>query len=479
MVLRLLRRGTPKRNIPTRVLVLGLDCASPHLVFDEFELPVMQRLRDAGTWGTLESSIPCITVPAWASMMSSRDPGVLGIYGFRNRADTSYDKMTVASASDVKVQRVWDILSDAGKTSVVIGVPQTYPPRPLNGHLVSGFPVPGTESAFTYPAIFKQEVLNLVPDYPFDVSDFRTDDKAALLQRIIDMTEKQFTLLKHVITRKPWDFFMHVNMGVDRIHHGFWRYHDPAHRLYDPGNPFRNAIRDYYRRVDAMIGSLLALAGDDVTVLIVSDHGVKRMDGGICLNEWLVQNGWLKLKTPPAEGQLTPFDEENVDWSQTRAWGSGGYYGRLSLNVAGREPQGIVAPEDYERERDALAAAVCALPGPNGEALATTAFRPEEIYQTVNGIAPDLLVYFGGLHWRSVGSLGHGRHFTLENDTGPDDANHDTHGLFILYEPQQRGAGRVEGHQLMDIAPTILDRMQVPVPAAMQGRIIAPTRTRN
>ncbi|MBE2270232.1 MAG: phosphodiesterase, partial [Anaerolinea sp.] len=94
------------------------------------------------------------------------------------------------------------------------------------------------------------------------------------------------------------------------------------------------------------------------------------------------------------------------------------------------------------------------------------------IYQQVNGIAPDLMVYFGDLHWRAVGSFGHGAHFTLENDTGPDDANHAPQGMFILYEPNGRGRGNVSGHQLMDIAPTLLDRMGVKSPLDMQGRII-------
>ncbi|MBZ0276578.1 MAG: alkaline phosphatase family protein, partial [Anaerolineae bacterium] len=336
------------------MLVLGLDCASPRLIFDEFraDLPTLSRLAQNGTWGELASSIPCITIPAWSSMMSSRDPGVLGIYGFRNRADYSYDNMTIANGSAVKVKRMWDYLSEAGKESVVIGVPQTYPPRPLNGHLVTDFLTPGTESAFTYPAIFKQEVLQVAPGYQFDVKGFRTSDKAGLLRRLHDMTDIQYKLVGHALRSKPWDFFMYVNIGVDRLHHGFWRYHDPQHRRHEPGSPFQSVIRDYYKMVDARIAELLEAVGDNTVVLIVSDHGVSRMDGGICVNEWLWQNGWLAFKNPPPEGQLTKFEDMEVDWSRTRAWGSGGYYGRVFLNVAGREPAGIIPPEEYRAVQD-------------------------------------------------------------------------------------------------------------------------------
>lgn len=458
-----------------RVIVLGLDCASPQLVFDELtsDLPTFQYLMRNGTWGTLYSSTPCITIPAWSSMLTSHDPGELGFYGFRNRVDHSYDKQAVVNSTSVKYPRVWDYIGQSDKSCFVAGVPQTSPPQPINGHLISGFLTPNTQSSFTYPAIFKQEVLKIAPNYAFDVKDFRTENKSALAQQLFDLADIQFRVLKQSIQRKSWDFFMHVNIGVDRTHHGFWRFHDPQHRAYEPNSPFTNTIRDYYKLVDSQIKQLIELAGDDVIVMIVSDHGVKRMDGGICINEWLWQNGWLVFKTPPLEGQITRFDTENVDWSKTRAWGMGGYYGRVYFNVTGREPQGIIPQRDFEVLRDQLAQELCAIDVPGVGQLATNVMKPEEIYQQVNNIAPDLMVYFGNLHWRSVGSLGHGTHFTYQNDTGPDDANHAEEGLFLINDPAHSGLGHISDyHQLMDIAPTILHQMRLPIPEDMRGKVI-------
>src|SRR5664279_610853 len=242
-----------------RILVLGLDCASPHLIFDQFkdELPTFTRLAANGTWGELTSSIPCITVPAWASMTSSRDPGVLGVYGFRNRKDYSYDHLVTADSDSIPVRRVWDYLGEAGKQSVIVGVPQTYPVHPINGHLVSDFLTPGKEAGFTYPAILKAEILKLYPNYKFDVANFRSDDKVRLLHDLLDVTAMQTGLVKHLMKTKPWDFFMFVNIGVDRLHHGFWHFHDPAHRLYTPGNRFEHAVRDYYKMMDSFAAELL------------------------------------------------------------------------------------------------------------------------------------------------------------------------------------------------------------------------------
>ena len=168
-------------------------------------------------------------------------------------------------------------------------------------------------------------------------------------------------------------------------------------------------------------------------MLVVSDHGARPMQGAICVNEWLVQEGYLVLEETP-QGP-TPFSEAKVDWSRTRAWGEGGYYCRLCLNVAGREPQGTVAGEDYEALLDELAERLEQLPGPDGEPIGTRVLRPQELWREQRGIPPDLVVYFGDLGWRSNGSLGHGRHWTYENDTGPDDANHDRNGLCIIAGP--------------------------------------------
>jgi predicted AlkP superfamily phosphohydrolase/phosphomutase len=459
-----------------RVLVIGLDCAEPTLLFDQFspDLPNLMALRSRGIWGELNSCIPCITVPAWSSMMSSRDPGVLGVYGFRNRADYSYEKLTTATSLAIKEKRLWDYLSDAGKQSVVISVPQTYPIQPINGYMTSCFLTPSLESPFAHPPTFREEILTHSDSrYMFDVKGFRTDKKDWLLGELFDMTEIRFNVLDHLIADKAWDFFMWVEIGVDRIHHGFWRYHDPLHRLYSPGNPYQNAIRDYYKMVDARVGRLLERVDDDTAILVVSDHGATRMDGGVCLNEWLWKNGWLHFKQDPPDGVITPFEKLEVDWSKTRAWGDGGYYGRLFLNVQGREPQGIVHPDAYEDTRTELEQALNTLVDhETGQIVGATCHRPQQIYQTTNNIAPDFVIYFGNLHYRSIGSLGYGAFTTRENDTGPDDANHGQAGLFIWVDPANPATGRVEGYQLMDVAPTLLNAFGLPIPSVMQGRII-------
>jgi predicted AlkP superfamily phosphohydrolase/phosphomutase len=466
--MRLLQRRSKKR----RIAVIGLDCAEPSLIFDHFadHLPNITGLRQQGLCGKLESVIPAITVPAWSCMMSGKDPGTLGIYGFRNRSNYSYNGLALANAEVVHEARLWDILSRYGKKSIVLGVPGTYPPTPIQGEMVSCFLTPSSNEQYTYPASLKDEIANWVGDYPFDVKGFRTENKGWLLEQLYAMTRKHFEVARCLVQSRDWDFFMMVEIGVDRMHHGFWHYFDTAHRFYESNSPFRNAILDYYIAVDREIGTLLSLFDEQTHVMFVSDHGAKKLDGGICLNEWLIREGYLVLSEAPAPTQAPIlFETLSVDWSRTRAWGEGGYYGRVFLNIKGREPQGIVAPEDSNALLMEIRAKLEALGDENGNPIGTRCFQPHEIYQQVNGIPPDLLIYFGDLSWRSIGTVGWNRIHVFENDTGPDDANHAQNGIFIYHDPQRDLGGReLSNLHLMQIAPTVLQLIGVDVPADMQ-----------
>jgi len=451
-------------------MVLGLDCVPPEILFDRFkaEVPNLARIVDGGIHGPLESCIPPITCPAWMTMMTSRDPGRLGIYGIRNRRDRSYEAMAYATSRLVHEPTAWDHLSRAGKQVILIGVPGTYPPKPVNGVQVGCFLTPDITSEYTYPATAKGEIERVVGKYMLDVKDFRTDDKERVLRQIYEMTEKRFRVARYFLATKPWDFFMMVEMGTDRIHHGFWKYFDAEHRKHPAGSSYEHAILDYYRYLDREVGELLRVAGDDTAVMIVSDHGAKRLEGGIALNEWLVRQGLLVLHEDPPTP--VPLEKARVDWSKTVAWGSGGYYGRVFLNVKGREPQGVIDPKDFERVRDEVARGLEAIPDDRGLPLKSKAYRPEEIYSgDVRGIAPDLIVYFGDLYWRAVGTVRSESLHTFENDTGPDDANHAQHGVLALSAPGMQTRGAVEGMRIFDVAPTVMRLFGMAPPAEMQG----------
>ncbi len=452
-----------------KILVLGLDCAAPELLFGYDDLPNLRQLMQMGAYGRLESVIPPITVPAWMCMATSQDPGTLGVYGFRNRIDHSYAGLGIASSRSITAPAIWDYLAREGKKSIIVGVPPGYPPRKLNGASVGCFLTPDTDqNVFTHPPELSAEIRALVGRYPVDVQGFRTDDKAWLRDQIFAMSRAQFQVVRHLISSREWDYFHFVDIGLDRIHHGFWKYHDPAHVLHEPGSPFQSVIHDYYRHLDAEIGETLGFLGDDTIVLIVSDHGAQRLDGGFCVNEWLVREGLLVLHERPST--VTPFSKLNVDWKRTTVWSEGGYYARVFLNVKGREPEGAIDPADYEAFRDEIKARFEATTDAHGKSLGTLVFKPEQIYKRVTNIAPDLIVHFGGLFWRSIGGVGYEALHVLENDTGPDDCNHAQFGAFILAAANSPLYGEIEGAKLLDIAPTLMELAGHEIPAEMQGR---------
>jgi predicted AlkP superfamily phosphohydrolase/phosphomutase len=140
------------------------------------------------------------------------------------------------------------------------------------------------------------------------------------------------------------------------------------------------------------------------------------------------------------------------------------------FNVEGREPRGIIPATQYESVRDDIKQRLESLTDPQDRPLNSLVFKPEQIYRRVRNVAPDLIVHFGGLYWRSIGSVGHGRLHVEENDTGPDACNHAQFGTFILYAPGLAPRGEFTGAHLLDVSPTLLDLAGYDIPPAMQGR---------
>ncbi len=454
-----------------KLLVIGLDSVPSNLLFKELrdELPNIKKMLDNGFCSILESCHPPITIPAWMVMMTGKNPGTLGIYGFRHRKGYSYNDGWIANSTSIKEKRVWDYLAQNGKKVCLIGVPPSYPPYPVSGNLVSCFITPSDKNEYTYPPQLKREIEGLVGKYLFDVV-FRTENRDVILKQLYEMTEKRFSVIKHLMKREEWDFFMFVEIGVDRLHHAFWKFHDKKHPKYVVGNKYENVVTDYYKFIDQKIGELVDLVDDDTYILIVSDHGTAGMKGCFCINEWLIREGYLTLRQYPTK--QTDLDKCEVDWTKTKAWGWGGYYARIFLNVKGREQEGVIPPQEYESVREELRQKLMNIKGPNGETFANKVYTPQELYSESVGDRPDLMVYFDDLYWRSAGTVGHNSLYLDENDTGPDDSVHWYDGIFLLYNKKWNGSSRLDRMSIYDVAPIILDMMGIQVPLDMQGRVI-------
>lgn len=433
------------------MVIIGLDGLEPSLVARfAGELPTLARL---GAVRRLASCEPPITVPAWACMVTGVDPGMLGLYGFHDRSAWDYRSRRLASSHAFTEPPLWALANRAGLRARIMGVPPTYPARPLNGALISCFLTPDDQAVFTWPESLGAEVRG--QGYVFDTPEFRVDEdaKADLKADITRMIERRFAVARDWLARDDWELFMMVEMGSDRAHHAFWRYLDPAHPAHRPGHALETAILEVYRQLDAELARVLELLRPDDRLLVLSDHGACGMYGGFAINDWLAASGFLALR-PGARGRFTP---ELVDWSRTSAWADGGYVGRIHVNMAGREPEGIVRESDLP----ALLSAIRAAPAP----VALRFAEPSTLYRATNGFAPALQVEAADLHVRCLASVGHPSVMVTSNDTGPDDANHARDG--VLFSNQ---ALRGDDASLYDVAPTVLGWLGVDKPARWRGR---------
>ena len=454
-----------------KLVVIGLDCATPWVMFKEFieDCPNIKKLVNDGVYGKLRSCDPPITIPAWMVMATGKSAGTLGLYGFRHRKENSYHDFWIASSYSIKEKKIWDILGEYGLKSCILGVPPTYPVQPLQGNLVSGFITPDTASEYTYPPELKEEIKENVGDYILD-ANFRVDTKEKLLKEIYTMTEIQFDTIKFLMQKKDWDYFNFVIIGLDRFHHAFWKYFDRNHHLFKRGNKFEGEMKKFYKYLDKKIGEIFDIVDEDTIIMVVSDHGAKAMKGLICVNMALEQLGLLKFKKKHKAG--TRLNDAEIDWCKSYAWGWGGYYARIFLNVEGREACGIIKKGDYEKTRNRIAEKLRNIKDDQGNRMNTKVYRPEDLFQTIRGDSPDLMVYFDDLNWRSAGTIGYDSMYLKDNDTGPDDAVHDYYGIFIIYDPKNKSGKDLGIKNILDIAPTSLKLLGIEVPKDMEGNII-------
>lgn len=447
-----------------KIAVIGLDCAPPDWIYGNWAdiMPNLTALRESGIWGFMESTVPPITVPAWYSMFSGKTPGELGIYGFRNRTSYFYDSLEFVNSFDVRAKAIWDYLSVRNRSSIVIGVPPSYPPRPLKGIMISGFLTPDKASRFTYPSSFKEELRSFLgEDYLFDIRDFRTDEKNRLLKDIYALTSQRFEVAKWLTKEKAWDLFIMVDMGPDRFNHGFWKFFDPSHPQYRKGNPYEGVAEEYYSFVDKKLGELLNEFNEDTEILVVSDHGAKAMKGGIAINQFLEKEGFLRLRGSYEPG--TRLTKELIDWRRTIAWAEGGYYSRIFINVKGREPEGTVERKEYEKTRQKIIEFIKSIPDEEGREIPTRIYRPEELYPEIKGIPPDLIALLGDLEWRAIGTVGWDSMYLHRNDTGPDHANHAQYGMFVFYSKRLPLRGNIGKLKIYDVFNTIAEGFEVKV----------------
>lgn len=501
-----------------RVFVIGLDGATFDLILPwvkEGRLPSLSYLMENGVYGELRSTVPILTPPAWSSFMTGKNPGKHGIIGFFTRENGSY-VVKVMNSTHMSAKEMWTILSENGKKVGLLNVPLTYPPKRVNGFMITGMMTPPESENFTYPPLLKEEVKKVVGETTLDPLFTYLEREEVFINEVFSSTEKLAKISLFLIEKHEPDLFVVVFNGTDYIQHRFWKYMDPKHPEYktEKAMKFRKRIIRYYERIDEILGNFLKMADVRTTVIVMSDHGAGPLHKYIHVNSWLIQTALLKLK----KRRITKirrflyrvgFNPEKIfnallsirllgnvriktnrtntklrsilnklfmsfsdaDWPNTKAYSIGS--GLIYINLKGREPLGAVNPgQEYEKLRKQIAAHLYRLKDPEtGEFVIEKVYRKEEIYTGPHMNAfPDIVFipkpgYMTFEEYEFAAS-------SVITRTKAISATHRLNGILLMKGPGIRRGIYLKNANIMDLAPTILHVLGLPVPTDMDGRVL-------
>jgi predicted AlkP superfamily phosphohydrolase/phosphomutase len=454
--------------------------------------------------------------------MTGKNSGRHGVFEFLEFAHDPM-KPRVNSSRAIKAELVWEIAGRHGKATVAGGVPMSYPPRPAPGFYLGDFLSPAGAPDFSSdPALFAELERAVGPYRAWSTAVHDGGNEARVLDELTGFLEHHLAAVRFLMDRCSWDLFMFDLMAVDRAQHELWHVWDDSHPARRGREAALDALkpgcRNFWAALDRGIGAIEAALPDDASLILMSDHGFGPIDHYVNLNVWLLERGAIALQdswyvrqkrwfhrrgvTPRwvyaqmarlglADQRVSRFrgkqtgplerlaesvflSKRHIDWSRTKAY-SQGNFGQIFLNLKGRQPNGCVAPGDARPLLDDLKAGLLAIPHPEtGAPLVERVYEAEELYQGPNlPLAPDLTVVLGDWRYRTIGLHDFTTNAVISPAFGPT-GDHRMEGIFVGKGPAfRRGSAPGPDADLMDLAPTILELLGVPVPPDMDGRILS------
>lgn len=485
----------------------GLTYRILHPLIERGDLPNFKRLQTEGCEAILESKYPPLTPPAWMSLSTGLKPAGHGVYDFWEYEDQQGQKgLGNTRKAHVQTHRkggkaIWNILSDYGKRVLVLNVPMTYPPEPINGIMVSGYMTPSSDVNFTYPTDFKEELFQAVPDYEIDL-DFSKiyvgpvdQRQEKLIDATLRMTEERMKLITYLLENRTWDFCYVAFMGPDRLQHPLWT----------NITALEPRATEYYRMLDAALGKMLEYVGADNTLFVVSDHGFQGAGSVFDINEYLYSKGLLKLNNTNQSqrrkanyraelkhlvkrlGLLTlvrrvkkalkskgivktnivhvdkPL-ENDIDWEHTLAYvpslsGYGGGFADIFLSNELGEERLAELCEDLKRQVHPVTGKPLVDELFTTEVYGTGPYAPRE---------PHLIVLANeGVTFHMA--LGNKRLWDEENKVR---GTHQKNGVLYAFGKGIKQGLKAPNAEIYDIVPTLLQSMGLPLPHSFDGHVL-------
>ena len=473
-------------------LVIGLDGVTFDLLnplMEEGVLPNLTNIIKNGSAGILKSTMPFYTGPAWVSAFTGVGPDVHGIFNFTNY-DRKLLSRRILNATDIQCPKIWDIIAHYGQKAGMINIPMTYPASEVSGFMVTGMLSPGKNERTSFPSGLIEEIDTHVNGYIFNVSinleKHKNDIK--IIDKINLCLEKRAKAIEFLLSKYELDFFMAVFVISDRLQHLFWKYLDKNTLMNkdEKGRSFRKKAVECYNNLDTIIGKILtSFKNQEINVFLLSDHGFGNYNKSFYLNNWLIKEGFLKLKSN--RSILTNLVRKmNVDWlkgffpvsfrnqAKQKLTNNIIDYDKTTAYAAHSLEQGIYICELDEKEyfklRDLLIDKLYNLRDPEtGNKIVSEIFKRDELYGNTKE-APDLLINTadGGYEIRDTIT---NDNFLVSKENEPF-GTHRRKGIFIAYGKNIKKGYTMECANIMDVTPTVLYSMGLPIPDYITGQVL-------
>jgi predicted AlkP superfamily phosphohydrolase/phosphomutase len=513
----------------SKVLILGLDGSTWDL-FSKFAedgtMPNLASFLKRGVSSDLVTLIPPVTAISWTSFFTGLNPGKHGVFEFLLRRKGLSEKALSPRNpfGEIPVNStlrdgmpIWRLAGEAGMKSVVISVPITYPPEKINGCMISGFLTPFGRRDFAHPTSVLEDIERRFGPYRlYHRQVYSKRGVGRVLEELFDVLEFNVKVTRYLMKELEWNLFFSHFWGTDRAQHELWHLMDESHPRYDDkeGSEFGPRLRQFYSELDRGLAEIAQDAGS-ANIIIASDHGFGPIHTFLAFNVWLLDRGYLKLRSDPGtllkrfayNTGLTPvmfyrlsmalglarlrlsggfhsrqrmqmlldrffLSLSNVNWAKTKAY-SRGNYGQIYVNLKGREPQGCVRPgSEYEEVRKSIKQDLLSARDPaTGELMFDRVYLREEIYTgPYVDEAPDVVFLPRDMKNKALGTL----EFTSNRFDFPvygNSGDHRMEGILLGLGPAFRQGVRLNPLSILDIAPTVLHLLGLPVPRQMDGKV--------
>lgn len=493
-----------------KVLVIGLDGATYKFIdplVEAGKMPNVARIIDQGLRAPLKSTLAPTCAPAWASLLTGKNPGKHGLFDFFEFKKSVYKKKVI-DFSSIKSPTLEKIISNHGRKVIVMNVPIYYPPHSVNGIIVSGMLTPPGKRC-AYPESISRELYQ--KNYIIDVAYDHAPTPQAFHRHVKQMTIKRFKIFQQLLQTNYWNFSIVVFVGAERLQQALWKRTD--------------IIEEIYIEYDKIIGELLKIVGPETSVIILSDHGYTDVHHKFYVNEWLAELNLLSKKIKSGEPSIPEFAElqfgerreeslaaaDNdpkeivksivtspiemllkkfttfrlkrafpqehliINWEHTYAYLSSRFSYAININLKGREPNGIVEPaQEYEEMRNYIIRQLYKLKDPyTFDNVIEEVFKGEDVFNGPYIIdAPDIIFVPKNFGYSIEPDKKTGKSVISNNeDHVPVHSAPDMNGIFLAIGPHFKQGLKLPKIHICDIAPTVLSLLNIPIPIDMDGEI--------